>query len=496
MVATTETQLTSDFTNEWADIGYTRISDDRTGEAASPARQRRQITTAATEEDRTIGPDQWFEDLSKSAYKPGVVRPKFEALLKACEEHPVRRVWVLHDDRLIRDGDDTDLPRLIRVLAPRKIMIRCVEAADIKLWQAEGKMTARIRNAVAAYESERKKERVTLAAEDRARKGRFPGGQRRFGYTQRDTRIARHMDEEGHVTEQERPSGPLVLVPEEAQAIADGYQTIASGGTVYQVTRDWRARGLTGPNGAEFTDVRVRTVLLRPANAGLSTYRGKVTGEGEWPTITDPDTFATVKAILEDPARRTTVGKPAVTLLAGVLKCGKEGCGKAMNGAVRPGRHLTYRCREAHISRAREALDDAVSEAVVQHVLENVGALTRPKAASGTVASAITEAAELRDKIKAYQARAADFHPEDLAALLRGLRAKLTKAEAQQAKEAGKPASQELVRSGDVAAAWVKLNTAGKRTVIKEQVEKIVVSSGGQGVKDAMRGVEIFWRED
>jgi hypothetical protein len=304
------------------------------------------------------------------------------------------------------------------------------------------------------------------------------------------------MDEEGHVTEQERPSGPLVLVPEEAQAIADGYQTIASGGTVYQVTRDWRARGLTGPNGAEFTDVRVRTVLLRPANAGLSTYRGKVTGEGEWPTITDPDTFATVKAILEDPARRTTVGKPAVTLLAGVLKCGKEGCGKAMNGAVRPGRHLTYRCREAHISRAREALDDAVSEAVVQHVLENVGALTRPKAASGTVASAITEAAELRDKIKAYQARAADFHPEDLAALLRGLRAKLTKAEAQQAKEAGKPASQELVRSGDVAAAWVKLNTAGKRTVIKEQVEKIVVSSGGQGVKDAMRGVEIFWRED
>lgn len=499
MVAAIDTPLTWDFNDprdEWADIGYTRISDDRTGEAASPARQRRQITRTAADEGITIGPRQWFEDLSKSAYKPGVIRPKFEALLKACEDHPVRRVWVLHDDRLVRDGDDTDLPRLIRVLAPRKIMIRCVEAADIKLWQAEGKMTARIRNAVAAYESERKKERVMLAVEDRASKGRFPGGQRRFGYTQRDTRIARHMDEDGNVTEVERPSGPLELAPKEAEAIADGYRTIFNGGTVYQVTRDWRARGLTGPNGAEFTDVRVRTVLLRPANAGLSTYKGQPAGKGNWPAIIDPDTFAVVKAILEDPARRTTVGKPAVTLLAGVLKCGREGCGKSMNGAVRPGRHLTYRCREAHISRAREPLDNAVSEAVVRYLLKNADALTRPKAASGTVASAITEAAELRGKIREYQARAADFHPEDLAALLRGLRAKLAKAEAQQAVEAGKPASQELVRSGDIAAAWIKLDIAGKRTVIREQVEKIVVSSGGRGVKDAMRNVEIFWRED
>ena len=72
-----------------------------------------------------------------------------------------------------------------------------MEAADIKLWQAEGKMSARVRNAVNAYESERKKERVELATADRARKGRFPGGQRRFGYTQRDTRIARAQDEDG-----------------------------------------------------------------------------------------------------------------------------------------------------------------------------------------------------------------------------------------------------------------------------------------------------------
>ena len=81
--------------------------------------------------------------MSKSAYKPGVIRPEFNAMLEACAEHPVRRLWVLHDDRLIREGDEDDLPRVIRGLASAKITIQCVEAADIKLWQAEGKMSAR-----------------------------------------------------------------------------------------------------------------------------------------------------------------------------------------------------------------------------------------------------------------------------------------------------------------------------------------------------------------
>ena len=145
-----------------------------------------------------------------------MVRPAFGALLAACAEHPVRRVWVLHDDRLIREGDEDDLPALIRATAPAKITIRCVESGDLKLWQAEGKMSARVRNAVNGYESERKRERVMIATEDRARKGRYPGGQRRFGYAQRDTRIVRPQDDAGVITETTRPSGPLVLVPEEA----------------------------------------------------------------------------------------------------------------------------------------------------------------------------------------------------------------------------------------------------------------------------------------
>ena len=492
--------------DEWADIGYTRISDDRTGVAASPARQRREITRATADEGRAIG--RWFEDLSKSAFRPGVIRPAFEELLAACEQHPVRRVWVLHDDRLVRDGDDTDLPRLIRALAPGKVIIRCVEAADIKLWQAEGKMSARVRNAVNAYESERKKERVELATQDRARKGRFPGGGRRFGYTQRDTRIARHMDEDGTITEHTRPTGPLVLVPAEAQAIADGYRMIASGASVHAVTRDWRGRGLTGPQGAPFTPTAVRDILLRPANAGLSVHKGQIVGTGEWPAITDPDTYATVKALLTDPSRGTGRGRPAAHLLSSILRCGTTGCGSPMLASSAGGQK--YRCQSGrarpdptpglrHATRTRTLIDAAITELIITRLQSRKGKLTRPrKTASRAVARAVETAAGLRSQIDAYQARAGDFDPADLAGILRGLRARLAAAEAKIIKDSGTPASDALVASGDILAAWIELDTAGRRAVIKEQVEYITVGPGlhSRSKGAALHNVIPKWRED
>jgi site-specific DNA recombinase len=498
-----------DYADEWADVAYTRISDDRTGEGASPVRQRREIKRAVADEGRTIPDDKWFEDLSKSAFRPGVVRDGFERLLLACEEHPVRRVWVLHDDRLIRDNDDTDLPRLIRVLAERKITIRCVEAADIKLWQAEGKMSARVRNAVNTYESERKKERVELATVDRARKGRFSGGVRRFGYTQRDTRIARRMDDDGTITEQVRPSGPLVLVPEEADAIASGYKAIASGKSLNSVVRDWRARGLTGVQGGPLTPQVVRQILLRAANAGLSTYKGEVVGKGDWPAIIDPATYVDVKALLEDPARRTTVGRPAVHLLSGIARCTTCGGALMASSKAKGEQGQEYRCRSGrvqpdptdgtrqHVSRRRAKLDAAISEKLVEYFVANAGNLTRPtKPVNRNVAKAVADAASLRAKITAYQAQGADFEPADLAGLLRGLHAKLATAEAKIVADAGTPATLALVRSGDIPTAWAALDIAGKRTVIKENVSRIEVGPGKQGSRYAtMHNVHAYDRD-
>jgi DNA invertase Pin-like site-specific DNA recombinase len=488
--------------DEWADIGYTRISDDRTGVAASPARQKRRTNEAATDDGRHI--EHWFEDLSKSAHKPGVIRPAFEALLEACEEHPVRRVWVLHDDRLVRDGDDTDLPRLIRVLAPRQITIRCVEANDIKLWQAEGKMSARVRNAVNAYESERKAERVELAALDRARKGRFPGGGRRFGYAHEDTRIHRQMDEAGVIHEETRPSGRLVLVPEEAQAIVAGYAAIMVGGSLHGICRDWRARGLAGTRGAEWTPSSVRDVLLRPANAGLSVYRGEILGRGDWPAIIDADTFEAVKAILTAPDRRLNdrPGRPATYLLSGILICGA--CeGPMVTGGQGP--IEKYRCKRRgapladdarHATRARPPLDAAITELILTRIKQR-GALPRPpRNPSGTVAAALADASQLRGQIDGYLARGAEFDPGQLAAILRDLNARLDEALAKIRAEAGTPVSDALSAAADIEAAWIRLDIAGRRAAIREQVECFTVGPGFPGNRIPMDNVTPKWRED
>ena len=152
-----------------------------------------------------------------------------------------------------------------------------------------------------------------------------------------------------------------------------------------------------------------------------------------------------------------------------------------------------------HATRTRTLIDAAVTEVIIARLERRKGKLTRPrKTSSRTVARAVETAAGLRGQIDGYQARAAEFNPADLAGILRGLRAKLAAAEAKIIKDSGTPASDALVRSGDILAAWIALDTAGRRAVIKEQVEYITV---GPGLHSRSRGAALHnvtpkWRED
>jgi DNA invertase Pin-like site-specific DNA recombinase len=482
---------------------YVRISDDRTGENASIARQKKLIRELAARQG--IDPDaiRWFEDKSKSASRG--LRPAFVELLAAVRngEASVVLVWVA--DRLWRNADDQQ--EIHRVLAAARVKVHAAQGNDLDFTTAEGRFTGRVVGAASSFEVERKKERVVLAAEDRARKGRYGGGVRRFGYRQEGTRIARTMDAAGNVTEELRPSGRLVLVPQEAAAVADGYRMMLAGASLNAVTRDWRARGLNGVQGGPLTPMVVREVLLRAANAGLSTYKGEVVGQGDWPAITDPDTWAAVAALLNDPSRRTTRGRPSVHLLSGILRCATCG-GPLLAGSKSATRGLVYRCRSGrelperstgvHSSRRRERLDEAVADLVLRLVLQQRAALTQPAAAPKDrgVAQAVDEAARIRAKIDGYLAQAAAFDPADLAALLRGLRTQLAEVEARIVTAAGRPATQALVQTGSVADAWAALDVAARRAVIKENISRIMVGPGVPSrYADPLRNVTVFDRD-
>lgn len=483
---------------EWADVAYVRISDDRSGENSSPLMQRRKITEEARNEGRVI--EHWFEDLSKSASKPEVVRDGFDDLLKACLAHPIQRVWVLHDDRLVRDGSDDDKPRVIKAMGRqgRKILIRCIEANDLKLWTASGRMTFGVVNEVNAYESARKGERVADFTLDRARKGRPTGGGRRLGYEQLGTRMARKMDEvTGEITEITRPSGKLTLVRREAAAIRWAYTQIGRGATLESVVRAWRAHGIVGPKGAPITAGVVRDVLMRPMNAGLSAYKGKIVGESQAPGIVSPETYHGVRAILTHPSRRAKVGNPATSLLAPVLRCSvclahpERNLRNGSNLSARTRVHskaegskrdLIYGCRHGHVSRMRAPLDKAIQAKVLAHIASRPQQLQAPVEVTDANRSAsAVKAQDLRDKIAGWQARAAETDPDDLGPILRDLRTRLAVLDRQFDAVSDTPATNALLRTGDIYLAWSTLATEDKRTVIGENIDHIIVGPGERG---------------
>src|SRR4051812_34063910 len=80
---------------------YVRISDDRTGENASIARQKALIVALAKR--LGIDPDdiRWFEDKSKSASRG--IRPEFVRLLAAVRNGEASAVLVWVADRLWRN---------------------------------------------------------------------------------------------------------------------------------------------------------------------------------------------------------------------------------------------------------------------------------------------------------------------------------------------------------------------------------------------------------
>jgi site-specific DNA recombinase len=485
----------------------TRISEDRDDEAEGVDRQREACEKLAA--DRGLDVVAYFEDNNRSAMHGK--RPAYEAMLDAVRAGQIDVILCSRTDRLYRRL--ADLLPLTEVLKSANVPVFTCRSGDVDLSTADGRMRANIMGSVSQHSSEVQGERVSDAARQRAERGRYSGGQRRFGYRQASTTTRRVRDRAtGEYHDREVPTGPLVLVEAEAEAIAWAYEHVARGGSLEAVCRAWRDRGLTGPQGATFTGVAVRDVLLRPINGGIATYKGdELPGVvPAAPPIVSPELFRTVRAILSDPARRTGVGRPALTLLAPVLRCAV--CGGRVSGAQRSRKSngapdLVYQCaaRSAnelggnHVSRLRRKLDPAIEELVLRNLTGRAADLRRPASTlPGAVADAAAESEALRGKLAAYQAQAADMDPIDYAAATRSVRAKLAEVEKRVVAEIGRPATSALVRAADIPQAWAEMSVEEKRAVIVENVERIVIGrgvSGNHGARDrTMENVEVFWR--
>ncbi|MFF7216482.1 recombinase family protein [Streptomyces sp. NPDC008238] len=217
-----------------------------------------------------------------------------------------------HYDRLYRTT--RDLVELVDLAEETGVHLAAAQAQGVlDLATPTGRLAARIGAAVAENEIEMRVERQVLGHQRRRESGRPFWGTRPFGFERDGT----HRDEE-------------------AEALRQAYRDVLAGVSLWSIAKDWNARELLSPHGNEWRSSNLRSVLMKPRNAGIQTYSQWVekpggrrvrvteeTGTGNWRPIVSEGMFRALARYLSDPERNTGGGGRRKALLSGVVRCSK-----------------------------------------------------------------------------------------------------------------------------------------------------------------------------
>jgi site-specific DNA recombinase len=318
---------------------YARISQDRLGDELGVRRQLADCEKLA--KDRGFVVAGKYVDDGLSAFN-GRRRPEYERLLSDLRDGRIGAVVAWHPDRLYRHPKD--LEAFVATVEAAGAAVATVQAGELDLATASGRMVARMLGAAARYEGEHKSERQRRKHLELAEAGKpTGGGDRPFGY------------EDDRVTIRES----------EAVLIRDAVKRIRSGESFRSIVNEWTANGVRSPRGSIWSRESFRRVLIAPRIAGLREHRGAVVGPAVWKGIITPEDHAAIVAIVKGhpaakPARR-------YLLTGGLARCGR--CGAAMVARPNHGGRRRYACakdfggcdRTFHLA---EPLEDYVGDAL------------------------------------------------------------------------------------------------------------------------------------
>lgn len=318
---------------------YCRISSDPGGDELGVTRQTKTSRELCDREGFDVL--DVFVDDDRSAYS-GKPRPEFERLRERIETGDVDVLVAWHPDRLTRQP--RELEDLIDLLEATKTTVRTVQTGEYDLATPSGRMAARIVGAVARGESEHKSARLRAKHRELAERGKISGGGHRpYGYR----------------------ADRITLDRTEAKVIREVADRVLAGESIRGIIADLDRREIRSSTGKRWTPTGLRNVLLRARIAGLREHDGE-TFRAEWPAIVTEPELRRLRAILEDPARRTSHGQ-APRLLTGIAVCSK--CGTSLVSQPKSGGIPSYSCRKlsggcGSTRIAGEPLDDLITEAV------------------------------------------------------------------------------------------------------------------------------------
>jgi site-specific DNA recombinase len=256
----------------------------------------------------------------------------------------------------------------------------------------------------AAFQSDKASAAILRAAAATAARGE-PHGRIPYGYRRRYHPVTRRL-----IAQEPEPA--------EAAVVVELFARLRQGHSLRAIERDFAARGVLTRTGKRWDAKHLRTIALRPAYGGLrvheagnrhGNYQGPLDGavKAVWPALVDAETFHAVRALLQDPQRRTSRPGRGRHLLTLIAVC--DVCGGPLTATYRYTGAREYVCqRGGHVLIDADQLD-AHAEQVMLAYLARRDVIARLRATpegGGELAKVRAELAEARAELASLRAAA------------------------------------------------------------------------------------------
>jgi site-specific DNA recombinase len=469
---------------------YARISQDVDGTALGVARQQEDCQLEADRRGWDVVQRYVDNDISATRSKS---RPEYQRMLSDVASGTISALVVWDIDRLTRTP--RELEDVID-LADRHGLSLANVGGDIDLSTSDGRMMARIKGTLARREVEQMSKRLTRKFLEKAEKGE-PHGYSPYGYKRVPV-----LDGDGNPVGKSKRD---VFEPLEAEIVQEAVRRVLARESLRSIVTDFNARGIHGPKAPLWNSTILRQIVLRPSNAGLRQYQGKVIGKSTTEPIIDEATLDRVTALLTDPSRKSNhVGPGYKYLLSGLAVCGL--CGGVMRRQI--GRTVvskktggskrqppSYCCAECFkVRRSQEAVDEVVTGVLVAR-------LSQPDALSLFATGDSAAAKDAQSSIEAIDAKldiAADQFSDDVitAAQLKRITARLRPERERAAnllRTAQPHTAMNALVGGDVAAKWAEMPITAQREVL-DALLTVTIEPAGSGRRFNPEDVSITWR--
>lgn len=342
-------------------------------------------------------------------------------------------------------------------------------SGDLDLGTHDGQLMARLLGAFGRKESDDKSRRIRRKALELAQAGKVGGGGTRpYGF------------EDDRVT----------VRRSEAVVVQQCARRFLAGESIRSICSDLNERGIATATGTRaWSTQTLRRLLYSPRICGQREHQGTIIGPAVWPAIITPAEGMRIRAILDDPARRTNRTARRY-LLTRLLRCGL--CGEALVSRPNERGVARYVCaRGPNFSGCGKmyARADSLEAFVVEAILyrldspEFAAALARPSdepAAAQSQLEVDQSAAQLAELAETYGRRVISL-PEWLAAR-EPIEQRLTTARKQLASLNRTTALGDYVGNGGVLRErWQELPLTRQRAIVAALLAHVVVQPGRRG---------------